>query len=123
MVRFSVLINESLSGIFNSSTKDPLSPLLVVMEALSRMLSATVDRGLLLGLLVGSKDNNVLFSNLLFVDDTLSFCDTNLDHLRKLRCLFLYFEVVSGLKINLAKSELAPVSVVEDVGVLGGILL
>jgi hypothetical protein len=40
------------------------------------------------------------------VNDTLIFNGANLDHLRYLRALFLCFEVVFGLKINMAKSEL-----------------
>jgi hypothetical protein len=31
-------------------------------------------------------------------------CEVNTDHLRHLRCLFLCFEVVLELKINLAKA-------------------
>jgi hypothetical protein len=76
VVRFSIFINGSLYGFFDSSTRDPLSPMLfvVVMEALSRILSATVDRGLLSGFSVGSKDNDVLhLSHFLFVGDTLIF--------------------------------------------------
>jgi hypothetical protein len=38
-------------------------------------------------------------SNLLFVDDTLIFCRTDLDHLYL--CGLLCFKVVSDLKINL----------------------
>jgi len=51
--------------------RDPQSPLLFVfvMEALSRMISATVSRGLLQGFKVG----NATFSHLLFADDTLIF--------------------------------------------------
>jgi hypothetical protein len=98
MVRFSIFINGSLYGFFDSSTRDPYPPMLfvVVMEALSRILSAIVDRGLLSGFSVGSKDNDMLhLSHFLFVGDMLIFCETNLDHLRNLGCLFLYFEAVS----------------------------
>jgi len=55
---------------------DPLSPLLfvVVMEALSQMLTAALDQGNLTGFLVGSRDSEALVVNhLLFADDTLSF--------------------------------------------------
>jgi len=60
-VRFFVLVNGLLSGFFSSSLGlrqgDTLSPLLfvVVMEALSKMFTATIDRGLLSGLSVGSR--------------------------------------------------------------------
>ena len=53
--RFSILVNGTLEGFFNSSRGirqgDLLSPLLfvLVMEALSRMVNATVEQGLLLG--------------------------------------------------------------------------
>jgi hypothetical protein len=129
MVQFSILINGSPSGFFSSSRGlrqgDPLSPLLfvVVMEALSRMMTATVDRGLLFGFSVGSRNNEeLLVSHLLFADDTLIFCEANSEQLRHLRCIFLCFEAVSGLKINLAKSEIVLVGEVGDVEGLACIL-
>jgi hypothetical protein len=80
-VRFSILMNGTPSGFFNSTHGlrqwDPLSPLLfvVVMEALSRMLMAAMDQGYLTGFSVGSKDSDALVVNhLLFADDTLNFC-------------------------------------------------
>jgi hypothetical protein len=51
-MRLFVLINKTIFSFFNSSCGvrqgDPLSPMLfvIVMETLSRMLSASVDRGL-----------------------------------------------------------------------------
>lgn len=74
-VRFLVLVNGSPNGSFSNSCGlrqgDPLSPLLFVfvMEALSRMISAAVNGGLLEGLKVG----NATFFHLLFADDTLIF--------------------------------------------------
>jgi hypothetical protein len=48
------------------------------------------------------------------------FYGANPDHLRYLHVLFLCFEIVSGLKINLAKSVLVPMSNVDKlVGILG----
>jgi len=49
------------------------------------------------------------------VDDTLVCCGAKLDHFRYLRALFLCLEAISGLKINLAKSELVPVGNVPNV--------
>lgn len=59
-------------------------------------------------------------SHLLFADDSLIFYSPN--HLRNLCCLFLCFEMVSGLRINLAKSKLVPVGNVINVEGLGSIL-
>jgi hypothetical protein len=62
-VCFSILINGPLSRFFSNSCGwrqgDILSLLLfvVVMEALSKMMSATMDRGLLSGFSVGSRNN------------------------------------------------------------------
>jgi hypothetical protein len=45
-----------------------------VKEALSRMMTTTMDRGLLFGFLVGLRNNEeLLVSHLLFADDTLIF--------------------------------------------------
>ena len=54
-------------------------------------------------------------SHLLFADDTLIFCGSDPYHIRYLRCVFLYFKVVSRLKINLAKLELVPIGDVINV--------
>lgn len=49
------------------------------------------------------------------------FCGVNPDHLHYLNALFLCFEAVSGLKINLAKLELVSVGIVNNVDGLAGI--
>jgi len=128
-VRFSVLVNGTPSGFFSSSRSlrhgDPLSPLLfvIVMEALSKLFSVTVQRGFLSGFSVGSGSNGVInISHLLFADNTLVFCGANPDHLHYLRMLLLSFEAVSGLKINLDKSVLVLVGDVDNMDDLAGIL-
>jgi hypothetical protein len=77
---FSVLINGLPEGFFNSlrgvRQGDPLSPFLfvIVMEAFSRMVKASVEHGLFLGFVVGGRRNeHVHISYLLFADDTLIF--------------------------------------------------
>jgi len=126
--RHSVLVNGSPAGFFNSSRGlkqgDPLSPLLfiVVMEALSKMLSGAVDSGRLSCFSVGSRPPVINISHLLFADDILVFCEANPDHLRFLRVLLVCFEAVFGLKVNLAKSLLVPVGNVDNVAELASIL-
>jgi hypothetical protein len=48
-------------------------------------------------------------------DDTLIFCKANGEHLHNPRCLFLCFEAVSRLKINLSKSKIIPIGEVDVV--------
>ena len=60
-----------------------------------------------------------LISHLLFEDDTIIFRGVVPNHLCLLHYLSLYFEVVSGLKIILAKLELVPVGNVNNVGRFG----
>jgi len=88
------------------------------MEALSCMISAVVSGGLLEGFKVGEAD----FSHLLFADDTLIFCSAHSSQLRHLQSLFLLFEAVSGLKVNLAKSNLIPMGNVVQVEGLADIM-
>jgi hypothetical protein len=104
---------------------DPLSPMLfdVMMEGLSCMIDRAVQSGLLSGFSMGNLDHQQLvISHLLFADDTLIFCDANPQQLTSLRFVFNWFEVVSGLKINLGKSELVPVGEVNNMDSLVGIL-
>jgi hypothetical protein len=123
-VQFLVLINGSLEGFFGSSRGlwqgDPLSPLLFVflMEALSCMMSVTLTEGLIEGLQVG----NVTISHLFFADDTLILCKACPIQLSHLRSILLLFEAPSGLKANLAKSELILVGNVPHAGSLARIL-
>jgi hypothetical protein len=77
------------------------------MDALIRMIYAMVNVGLLLVFSLGSRNFGAFnISYLLFADDTLIFCGKNLDHLRNLYCLFLFFGAVLGFRINLAKPKL-----------------
>jgi len=101
-----------------------LSPLLfvLVMEALSRMLSITVGSRQLSRFSVGSRyQEAMIVSHLLFADDTLIFCEP-VEQFLDLRCLLLCFEAVSWLKIYWPKSEIVPTGNVEDVEELASIL-
>ena len=104
---------------------DPLSPLLfvLVMEALGKMLAKVVHEGRMSGFSVGNLEGRSLaVSHLLFEDDTLIFCDANLDQILFLRMILIWFKAVSGLKINLGKLELVLVGVVHNFDLLLNIL-
>jgi hypothetical protein len=73
-------------------------------------------------LLEGFFVGNSVFSHLLFAYDTLIFCDAFPSHLHHLRGLFMCFEGVSCLEVNLDKSELVHVGNVSQVGRLDRIL-
>jgi len=59
-------------------------------------------------------------SHLLFAYDKLLFCEPSVEQFRNLRCLLLCFEAISGLKINLSKSEIVLVSDVEGLASILG---
>uniref|UniRef100_A0A2N9J4B7 Reverse transcriptase domain-containing protein n=1 Tax=Fagus sylvatica TaxID=28930 RepID=A0A2N9J4B7_FAGSY len=124
-VRFSILINGSLVGFFNSSRGirqgDHLSPLLflLVMEVLSSMLRRTEEGGFISGFTLG---NNVNISHLLFADDSILFCDANPQHLIYICLVLTYFEAVTGLRVNMSKSELVPMGDVPNLSTLANIM-
>ena len=53
-------------------------------------------------------------SHLLFVDDTLVFCKDSEEQILFLSWILLYFEALSGLRVNLEKSITLPVGDVEN---------
>ena len=93
------------------------------MEAIGKMLDKAVQDGRLSGFNVGvSAERSMLVSHLLFTDDTLIFCDANIDNLLILRLVLIWFEAVSGLKVNLGKFELVAVGAVPNMDLLVAVL-
>ena len=128
-VRFFILINGTPHGFFGSSRGlrqgDPLSPLLfvLVMEAVGRMLDKAIHESRLSGFNVGaSVGSSLMVSHLLFADDTLIFFYANIDQMLILRMVLIWFEAVSGLKVNWGKSELVAVGAIHNMDLLVDIL-
>ena len=118
---FSVIINGAPVGFFQSSRGlrqgDPLSPYLFVigMEVLSCLINRAVDGNYLSGIRVtNGKGEDLAISHLLYADDTLIFCEDDLEQLKFLSWILMWFEAMSGLKINLAKSEIIPIGPVNN---------
>ena len=117
---FSILINGTPSDFFHSTMGlrqgDPLSPylFLFVMEVLSQLLFRARSGGYIEGFKVGNSNGieRDLF-HLLFANDTLLFCKANSVQLRYLSWVFLWFEAISGLKLNKDKSEVIHVGRVD----------
>lgn len=82
------------------------------------MLKKAVGESLLRGFMV----EQLQVSHLLFTDDTLIFCDVEVEQIRNLRHLLLFFKAVFGLKINLGKSEAITVGDMDNMVELAAIL-
>ena len=96
---------------------DPLSPYLFVigMEALSCLINRAVDGNYLSGLRVANgRGEDLSISHLLYADDTLIFCEDDLEQLKFLSWILMWFEAMSGLKIYLAKREIIPIGPVNN---------
>ena len=126
-VRYSVIVNGSPTGFFDSSRGlrqgDPLSPLLflVIMEVLSRMLRRTEEGGFIRGFCAGRTDE-VCISHLLYADDTIIFCDAEPEQLLYIQMVLTCFEAVTGLRVNMNKSEMVQVGTVPDFPRLAALL-
>lgn len=112
-VSLALLVNGKSAGFFPTSRGirqgDPLSPMLfiIIMEALSRMIEKSMKNGLADGFKVdGTAGNSVMIYHLLYVDDSLIFCSPDKEQLGLLRSILIWFEIVSGLRVNLKKSEM-----------------
>ncbi len=128
-VRFSVLVNGSPTSFFDNSRGlrqgDPLSPMLflLIMEVLSRMLKMATEEGHIKGFHAGQAAvPRVCISHLLFADDTILFCDADPKQLLYIRMTLTCFEAVTGLKVNLSKSEMVPVGNVDGLDELADLL-
>ena len=119
---FSVLINDSPAGFFNSSRRprqgDPLSPypFVIGMEVFSILMDKATFRGLLLGFKIANRIGEELqINHLLFADDILVFCSDSRDRSAYLSWILLWFEAISRLKINLEKSTILPIGNVKNI--------
>lgn len=109
------MVNGGTSSFFKASCGirqgDPLSPLLfiIVIEAFSRLLERAKELNMVKGVLFGKKNTKIEVLHLFFADDAIIFCQPSIGTMLHLRCILLRFQIISGLKINMAKSELVKI--------------
>ena len=90
---------------------DPLSPYLFVlgMDVLSYLINNAVEGNFMSRCKFGNRgegEEELVLSHLLYADDTLLFCKAIPDQLTHLRWILMWFDALSGLRINLTKSEI-----------------
>ena len=58
----------------------------------------------------------------MFGDDTILFCDAEVEQILHVRMLLLCFQAMTGLKVNVLKSEMVPIEEVNNMHALAEIL-
>ncbi|KAL0463438.1 UNVERIFIED_CONTAM: putative mitochondrial protein [Sesamum latifolium] len=107
-VTFSFLLNGEQFGFLRPERGlhqgDPLSPYLFLLcaEFFSSLIRKAESEGRLQGIVVFRQASRI--SHLLFVDDTLIFCQATTDAFSCIQNILLCFEWASGLQINTHKS-------------------
>ena len=61
-------------------------------------------------------------SHLLFADDTILFCDASREQLLYIRMVLIFFEAITGLNVNVGKSEIVPIGEVGNLDASARIL-
>ncbi|GKF45570.1 cysteine-rich receptor-like protein kinase [Tanacetum coccineum] len=113
-VHFSILINNSPTkeGVMGRGLRqgDPLSPLLFILvtEVMSRMLSSSLNRGLLQGVRL---DDSYSINHSQFADDTILFLYPSTGEINKVRVLVDLFSQMSGLKVSLSKTAMYGINI------------
>ncbi|XP_071714472.1 uncharacterized protein [Rutidosis leptorrhynchoides] len=121
--RSSVIINGSPTREFpilrGSRQGDPLSPFLflIVMEGLNILLHEYVSSGLIQGARIANSE--VIVSHLFYADDVMIVSEWNSLDMENIIRLFSLFHDISGLKINIDKSKVYGVGVMEvELGIM-----
>ena len=99
---------------------DPLSPYLFVlgMDVSSYLINNAVEGNFMSRCKFGNRgegEEELVLSHLLYADDTLLFCKAIPDQLTHLRWILMWFDALSGLRINLTKSEIFLAEGIENV--------
>ena len=109
-VSYLVLVNGELKGLIKPSREicqgDPLSPFLFLLctEGLNNLLLKAASEGSLHGFALSRRSPKLM--HLLFVDDSLLFCRSNINECQKVLDLLASYESMSGQQINRGKTSI-----------------
>ncbi|CAL1369893.1 unnamed protein product [Linum trigynum] len=126
--KLSVLVNGEETGFFGMERGlkqvDSLSPFLfnLVMDIHEFMLEQANSAGLISGFCMDETSQRGEVSHILYADDAIVFCDATESEIKNLLAVLLCFQQVSGLRINLEKSNLFPVGEVQQLERLADLL-
>lgn len=81
-------------------------------DVLSRMLDKAARSGLVKGMLHDFREGGIL--SLQYADDTILFSSSDISHLTNLKQILLWYEQISGMRINFHKSEVIPMNLEEE---------
>lgn len=113
-----ILVNGSPSAEFTPQRGlrlgDPLVPFLfnIVAEGLSGLVREAIDKKLYIGFAVGRDKVDV--SILQYADDTNFFSEASMENTVAIKAILRTFEMVSGFKINFAKSSFGAIGMPES---------
>nr|GEV77062.1 hypothetical protein [Tanacetum cinerariifolium] len=116
--RSSILANDSPTPqfeIFKGLRQgDPLSPFLFIlaMESLHAFTCKAEDLGLFKGAFIGR--DNMSISHLMYADDVIFFGEWSRNNAHNLICMLRYLFLISGLKINVHKSDVIGIGVSDE---------
>ena len=94
---------------------DPISPLLfnLVGDVLTKMLQKGAEKGLIKGIAENFRVGGIV--SLQYADDTILFSRIEEVYTRNLKSILIWFEQLSGMRINFHKSELISMNVEPEV--------
>ncbi|XP_028201804.1 uncharacterized protein LOC114385979 [Glycine soja] len=114
----SILLNGSSTSEFKPQRGlrqgDPLAPLLfdLVAEGLTGMMREATIKDCFQSFLVGK--NKVPVNILQFADDTIFFGEASVDNVKAVKAVLRSYKMVSGLRINFAKSQFGAIGQSEE---------
>lgn len=115
---YSVLVNGSPTPLIQANRGlrqgDPLSPFIftLVGESLNKLVEKARDLGIVRGF--RAAPNGPIITHVQFLDDKLFFCEPTRKEIWGYKVILRCFELVSGPRINLGKSTIIGIDMVDE---------